>query len=176
MMNVQANYRSNEIWPVMAAKMLPILSSLWRERERKGLWGLHFFFGWLHTWYKCIRGWLHCIQRRFKSDSRISFSWMNISAVLFVQQQTHGAVPQTKSNLGIMILGMFVHFAHSAPHYCFQKSNSSSLKIDTFCNILLLHIVSLWILMASWIDKSSLSRAVIFQTCSIFTWIKSSAL
>lgn len=37
---------------------------------------------------------------------------MNISAV-FVQQQTHGAVPQAESNLGIMILGMFAQFAHS---------------------------------------------------------------
>lgn len=85
-------------------------------------------YGWLHgldlhanTWThaKCIGSWFHYISRKkkksdLKSEYRIFLSWLNISAALFAQQQTHGAVPQAESNLGIMILGMFAHFAHSA--------------------------------------------------------------
>lgn len=74
---------------------------------------------------------------------------MNISAVLFVQQRTRGAVPQAESNLGIMILGMFVHFAHSALITALRSHSLHLLKIDTFSNILLIHIVSFESLWAS---------------------------
>lgn len=145
--------------PVKAANMFPIsLSWLrrmrkWKKKEDCGGCTFHLLarlrssthvyptFDWTNaqeadsTTFKSIRGW-------------ISFSWMNISAVLFVQQQIHGATPQAESNLGIMISGMFVHFAHSALITALRSRSLHLLKIDTFCNILLIHIVSfesLWV-------------------------------
>lgn len=68
--------------------------------------------------------------------------WLNEHFSVFAQQRRRRAAPQAESDLGIMILGMFALFAHSAPHYSFQKSFTLSLKTDAFGNVLLIQIVS----------------------------------
>lgn len=67
---------------------------------------------------------------------------MNISATLFVQRRACGAAPRAASNSGIMISGNVCSLCPQRPHYSSRESLASSLKMDSFRDILLIHIVS----------------------------------
>lgn len=65
------------------------------------------------------------IERHLKAGG---IRWLNEHFRVFAQRRRRRAAPQAESDLGIMILGMFALFAHSAPRYGSQKSFASSLK------------------------------------------------
>ncbi len=148
MVTVQTSCRSDEIWPIMAAHAVPVLSWLWVEKR---VWGPHFFC-WLHS--RTHKHTLHLTDRtnaeegesaEFKSILRLNTEypfaeWTFQRYYLFNSKSS--AVPQAESNLEIMISGVFVHFAHSAFITAHGSHLLHLLKMDTFCNILLIHIVS----------------------------------